>query len=1123
MRENPKIVSLDPVMSAAAGVTPNAPVRHEMIEAMADTPELLRSLGFEHPYDLDEAELGRGGFARAFLSPSGKVLKLTVDPTDAMVSNAIADQGPIPGLVNVEAVYRMPAKVRERRSDPQPRSDLYAIVVERVRPLHRIWPPGEGLPPSVTPEQSEDLKVAADALATAVGPMTGMSRHRPLRPMQETLAKAMEEADRVGVGPHGMQYLHDLVRGWMWMADHGYRMGDLHTGNVGLAMDGRAVLLDLGMSADSATSAERAQEELGMAANPRGRVTLTELSPPAIAEVEQTEQGTIVEVGDHGIPLRFRVHPKRPPPTPEEHWKRPSPYGEGYVGGYYRWDPSIGPGQMLTRWRDYNAKVSTGLHESLELPTGESFQAILPADVLWRYREDDRPLHQHLVDSMRENGWLSPVLLQIGKNGAFKIGEGNHRLRVAKELGLDYVPVRLWFMQSVDTPTAASRAERAAGYARVVDEGKKARERKEDVRFYREDVGLKFNPSPRVDDVFDEAFDVIEERFPDFGTVEFYEDTRAGSDNGAGAERQYAYCKDGNPIAIAFAPKAADLPRAQLVGLMRHEFGHALEYRYGVKELERRLGRKLPLKVERRADVIAEAVWGEPIVYDDKLVQCVGVNGTRPRPAHLPDEKAKLKANPSEVYRLGAWAWDVDCAREVVRDGEPVSIPVPYQLLGLMRVDREYAEKHPRPDEPIIMASMGTPEGWSYLPIDGWHRIYHHHRRGTDIMSAYLLTPEETFRCLISGQEQYLSGAEEAEPGITKKLKPNAGRFYERDYLQQKYPKSGYEKWDAKRGGWVIGPVYHTQRSVSLRDDRPAFWAPYPRTKEFGKYVFEAKLRIRNPFTGSEREIDEVLGMMSEADQRALAEAIEVEPQYLAMHLEDKHDHGYWQHPAFLKAIEAAGFDGVMAHDPFGGDPEYVTFSNANVKVLRHGWADELAVNPPPAREFTAYHASVAGMPQKPTEFRSYRGMDYGPGFYLGTDPADLWHYGDRVYEATVRLTNPIVISHDQPPDGEVLGWLKRALRLGDEDLEDYVHPLVGVFALAGVLAETGEIDPRRLVAALQKRGYDGVYVDGDVVNEHQSMDLRGDYLTIFSPEQLLTWEEQSAERLRGHHGSRED
>lgn len=153
------------------------------------------------------------------------------------------------------------------------------------------------------------------------------------------------------------------------------------------------------------------------------------------------------------------------------------------------------------------------------------------------------------------------------------------------------------------------------------------------------------NPASKVDQVFDETFDRVEELFPDIGVVELHEDEAAGADNGAGAERQFAYCRDGDPVEIAFAPKAEDLPINRLRGLMRHEFGHALEYRYGVAELERRLG-KLPESVERRADVIAERVWGEPIQYDTRNVQCVGVPGAKKRrPRHLPDERAILRPN----------------------------------------------------------------------------------------------------------------------------------------------------------------------------------------------------------------------------------------------------------------------------------------------------------------------------------------------------------------------------------------------------------------------------------------------------------------------------------------------
>lgn len=174
----------------------------------------------------------------------------------------------------------------------------------------------------------------------------------------------------------------------------------------------------------------------------------------------------------------------------------------------------------------------------------------------------------------------------------------------------------------------------------------------------RPQIPLAANPGSKVDRIFDEAFDVVAERFPDFGEVELHEDERAGADNGAGSDRQYGYCMDGDPIVIAFAAKAEKLPLNRLRGLMRHEFGHALEYRFGVKELEKRLKKKLPPKVERRADAIAEAVWGEPIEYDGRDVQCVGHGTGRRRPKYLPDERDVLRPNTGKLVGYKAMRYE---------------------------------------------------------------------------------------------------------------------------------------------------------------------------------------------------------------------------------------------------------------------------------------------------------------------------------------------------------------------------------------------------------------------------------------------------------------------------------
>lgn len=103
-------------------------------------------------------------------------------------------------------------------------------------------------------------------------------------------------------------------------------------------------------------------------------------------------------------------------------------------------------------------------------------------------------------------------------------------------------------------------------------------------------------------------------------------------------KRGFAVClyhKDGT-IELLFAPKTRLQPVHRQEGLIRHELGHALDFLYGaaLDPWAKSLGYKLPRTPERRADKIAEVVWGEPIRYDRDLVQSV-LEGKTPRPWHL--------------------------------------------------------------------------------------------------------------------------------------------------------------------------------------------------------------------------------------------------------------------------------------------------------------------------------------------------------------------------------------------------------------------------------------------------------------------------------------------------------
>ena len=66
-------------------------------------------------------------------------------------------------------------------------------------------------------------------------------------------------------------------------------------------------------------------------------------------------------------------------------------------------------------------------------------------------RMSDKDWHD-LILSMKKGGWDNryPAILQFGKNNKMKVGEGNHRLAVAKLLEIRVVPVKFQFYNSVD-------------------------------------------------------------------------------------------------------------------------------------------------------------------------------------------------------------------------------------------------------------------------------------------------------------------------------------------------------------------------------------------------------------------------------------------------------------------------------------------------------------------------------------------------------------------------------------------------------------------------------------------------------------------------------------------------
>ena len=88
-----------------------------------------------------------------------------------------------------------------------------------------------------------------------------------------------------------------------------------------------------------------------------------------------------------------------------------------------------------------------------------SYHGFYPVEELWPIREYDWSSEKHRGDQEEWDTLVAsikkgfnpryPIMVSLGKNGVAKIGEGNHRLAIAKQLGIKMVPVNFIFQHKV--------------------------------------------------------------------------------------------------------------------------------------------------------------------------------------------------------------------------------------------------------------------------------------------------------------------------------------------------------------------------------------------------------------------------------------------------------------------------------------------------------------------------------------------------------------------------------------------------------------------------------------------------------------------------------------------------
>jgi len=133
--------------------------------------------------------------------------------------------------------------------------------------------------------------------------------------------------------------------------------------------------------------------------------------------------------------------------------------------GYYSAFPGMSLEDIIYRWQNnapgtwkhpVRGETSFGAMKLLD----DSMPVMIHVGELWTFREyewtrdtarDGSANWDDIKARMSSEGWNpdSPLIFLIGRNGVSKVGEGNHRLGIARELNMTEVPVRFLFYDNV--------------------------------------------------------------------------------------------------------------------------------------------------------------------------------------------------------------------------------------------------------------------------------------------------------------------------------------------------------------------------------------------------------------------------------------------------------------------------------------------------------------------------------------------------------------------------------------------------------------------------------------------------------------------------------------------------
>ena len=173
-------------------------------------------------------------------------------------------------------------------------------------------------------------------------------------------------------------------------------------------------------------------------------------------EVKEIGKDELGQPTINGKPiLKFRIEKFLPD---EKKSKKTLDAEKSLNEGYYEINPKKPPPlkDVLEDWVDGKKAYDAG-----SAITGRDmpYHGFYSVEDLWPIREYDWSSEKHRGDQEEWDTLVAsikkgfnpryPIMVSLGKNGVAKIGEGNHRLAIAKQLGIKMVPVNFIFQHEV--------------------------------------------------------------------------------------------------------------------------------------------------------------------------------------------------------------------------------------------------------------------------------------------------------------------------------------------------------------------------------------------------------------------------------------------------------------------------------------------------------------------------------------------------------------------------------------------------------------------------------------------------------------------------------------------------